>query len=163
MEATLHNPLIPTKDPVAVRKFLACRASRMTIIRVRRTLSETEIERYGIPNWGNTGVISLLRRGWMDSIAIPIPIMVALVQSIAAGLWRTRMRTQGGKVHEAGKGGSPEGCGVDNITTVYLGAEQTLGTRVSGHASNKELTRRPSASQLLKLNITFGTRPRAVP
>jgi len=30
------------------RMFLLCRTSRMTIIKVRRTLSESEIEKYGI-------------------------------------------------------------------------------------------------------------------
>ena len=43
----LHNPPLPV-SPIAVRKFLACRVSRMTVIRVRRTLSESEIERYGM-------------------------------------------------------------------------------------------------------------------
>jgi len=42
------------------------------------------------------------------------------------------MRTQRGKVHEAGKGNSPELCGVDNVATVDLGAEKTLDTRESG-------------------------------
>ena len=45
----LYNPLIPTGAPMAERMFLLCRASRMTIIRVRRTLSEIEIEKYGRP------------------------------------------------------------------------------------------------------------------
>ena len=34
--------------PMVVRVFLLCRMSRVTIMRVRRTLSETEIERDGI-------------------------------------------------------------------------------------------------------------------
>jgi len=46
VEIVLYNLPIPASGPVAVRTFLACRMSRMTIIRVRRTLSETEIERY---------------------------------------------------------------------------------------------------------------------
>jgi len=41
------------------------------------------------------------------------------------------MRTQRGKVHEAGKGDSPEICGVDNVATVDLGAEQALDIQVS--------------------------------
>ena len=40
----LYNPLIPAEDPVAMRTFLPCRMSRMTIMRVRRMLSEREIE-----------------------------------------------------------------------------------------------------------------------
>jgi len=71
------------------------------------------------------------------------------------------MRTQRGKVQEAGEGDSPEVCGVDDVATIDLGAEhQTPG--FMGAALDKELTRRPSASQLFKLNITLGIRPRAV-
>ena len=51
MEIVLYNPLIPTGDPVVARTFLPCKTSRTTIISVRRTLSETEIERYGTPKW----------------------------------------------------------------------------------------------------------------
>ena len=46
VETVLYHPLIPARYPVAVRMVLPCRTSRVTIIRVRRTLSETEIERY---------------------------------------------------------------------------------------------------------------------
>ena len=42
----LHNPPLPV-PPKAIRMFLARRMSRMTIIRVRTTLSESEIEMYG--------------------------------------------------------------------------------------------------------------------
>jgi len=41
------------------------------------------------------------------------------------------MRTQGGKVQEAGKGNSPEVCGVYNVATVDLGVEKMLDTRES--------------------------------
>ena len=43
----LHNPPVPA-PPMAVRMFLVCRTSRITIIRVRRMLSGSEIEKYGI-------------------------------------------------------------------------------------------------------------------
>ena len=43
-----HNPPIPA-IPMAVRVFLACRMSRMTIMKVRRILSAIEIEKYGRP------------------------------------------------------------------------------------------------------------------
>ena len=43
----LYNLLVPVEYPKAARMFLSCRTSRMTIMRVRRTLSETETERYG--------------------------------------------------------------------------------------------------------------------
>ena len=42
-----YNPPNPAKDPVAARKFLPCRTSRTTIMKVSRTLSESEIEIYG--------------------------------------------------------------------------------------------------------------------
>ena len=42
-----HNPQIPV-IPMAMRTLLVCRTSRMTIIRVRKMLSEIEIDRYGI-------------------------------------------------------------------------------------------------------------------
>ena len=43
----LHNPPLPV-PPMAVRTFLVCRTSRMTIIMVRMMLSEREIEKYGM-------------------------------------------------------------------------------------------------------------------
>ena len=41
----LDRPPIPV-IPRAVRVFLACRTSRMTIMRVRRVLSDSDIEKY---------------------------------------------------------------------------------------------------------------------
>ena len=46
----LYNPLIPAGRPVTVRTFLPHRTSRMTIMRVRRTLSESEIDIHTIPH-----------------------------------------------------------------------------------------------------------------
>jgi len=132
VEIVLYNPLIPIRDPVTVRMFLPCRMSRMTIIRVRRTLSETEIEMYGIPKLGNPGRVQVTPSlYWKYSVTIPIPTLMGLVWGIVAGLWKGGMRTKGGKVHEAGKGDGPELCGVYNVATVDLGAEQTLDTRAS--------------------------------
>jgi len=45
----LYNPEAPEGAPIAVRMFLPCRMSRVTIKSVRRTLRETEIEKYGRP------------------------------------------------------------------------------------------------------------------
>ena len=79
------------------------------------------------------------------------------------GSWKGGKLTQRGKVHEARKGDSPDVCGVDNIATVDLGVDQTpLDTRESDRGLNEELTRRPSASQLFKLNTTLGTSPRYI-
>ena len=44
----LYNPPSPAGDPEATRTILTCKASRMTIMRVRRTLSETEIATHGM-------------------------------------------------------------------------------------------------------------------
>ena len=46
---TLHIPPTPV-IPRAVRVFLVCTMSRMMIVRVRMTLSESAIEKYGRPN-----------------------------------------------------------------------------------------------------------------
>ena len=82
VEIALYNPLIPTGDPVAARMFLPCRTSRMTIVRVRRTLSETEIEMYGTPKRGGIGLCSRYVPNWKYSITMPIPTLMVLVQSI---------------------------------------------------------------------------------
>jgi len=60
----LYSPLIPTGDPVAARTFLPCRTSRTTIMRVRRMLSDNEIEMYGRVERDTTD----------NSDRIPIPI-----------------------------------------------------------------------------------------
>ena len=87
VEIVLYNLLVPVRDPVAVRTFLPCRMSRMTIIRVRRTLSETEIERYATPNLENPRAEAPLSTlDWKYSVTIPIPISMGLVRSIAAGV-----------------------------------------------------------------------------
>jgi len=87
VETVLCNLLIPARDPVAMRTFLACRMSRMTIIRVRRTLSETETERYAIPNPESprreTGPCPL---DWKYSVTIPVPTLMGLVRNIATGM-----------------------------------------------------------------------------
>ena len=44
----MYDPLVPAGDSMVERTFLSCRTSRMTINRVRRMLSETEIEAFGI-------------------------------------------------------------------------------------------------------------------
>jgi len=44
----LYNPILPAA-PLVERMFLLCSTRRVTIMTVRRTLSETEIERYGRP------------------------------------------------------------------------------------------------------------------
>jgi len=43
-----YSPPVPTRPLAGVRESLLCRASRMMIMRVRRTLSEIETEKYGM-------------------------------------------------------------------------------------------------------------------
>ena len=42
----VYKPLIADEAPMAFRMFLLCRASRMMIMSVRRTLSEKQIAMY---------------------------------------------------------------------------------------------------------------------
>jgi len=111
----LHNLLVPVGDPMAARTALSCRMSRMTIMRVRRTLSDTEIERCGRMN-----LRSPHPQEWEASIAIPIAISITLAQSTAASLWRTHRRTDSGKVQKAGEGNGPGIPAVYYITAIKL-------------------------------------------
>ena len=43
------SPLDPPEVPTVFRIFLICRTSRVTIMNMRMTLSEREIEKYEIP------------------------------------------------------------------------------------------------------------------
>ena len=67
----LYNLLIPVGDPTAARMYLSCRTSRMTIMRVRRTLSETEIERFGRMN-----LTSPHPQEWVASIVTLVAILI---------------------------------------------------------------------------------------
>jgi len=118
----LYHPPTPSGHPMATRMFLLCRASRPTIMRVRRTLSDIEIERYGIPKLKATEFQVLVpgREVREMSVIIPIAMSTTLVQSVAAGSRRTWMRTHRGKVHEAGESNSPKLHGVDHVATIEL-------------------------------------------
>ena len=48
---SLYNLLGLARGPMASRMLLLCRTSRATMMSVRRTLSETEIEKYGRPRF----------------------------------------------------------------------------------------------------------------
>ena len=121
----LHNPPIPV-IPRAVRVFLACRTSRMTITRVRRTLSETEIERYATA--GQKEPYTSGAR-WMSMV--PTTILSTLALSATACSGRTRVPTYRAEVHKAGEGNDPEIHRVDNVTTIELGEGLGLNTWLS--------------------------------
>jgi len=73
-----YNPPNPTRDPVAARTFLPYRTSRTTIMRVRRMLSESEIEMYGRVDQG-----LILTHCSVGRIArMPIAISPILVLSV---------------------------------------------------------------------------------
>ena len=135
----LYNPAIPARDPVVARMFLPCSTSRVTIMRVRRTLSETEIERCGRVR------LSLPHpQEWEASTAIPVPTFVVSTHSTTTSSRRRHIHTHGGKVHEAGEGDGPEIPAEDYETTVKL-EELALDSWAGG--SRIEQTKRPSANQ----------------
>ena len=99
----LYNLLILGGDPIIAQIFLSCRTSRMTIIRVRRMLSETEVERLG-----RVKMVLPHPQDLVASTMTPVTTLTALAQSIAAGLWRTHIHTHITNIHEAGEGDGPE-------------------------------------------------------
>ena len=117
----LYSPATPAGAPMAVRMFLLCRTRRVTIIRVRRTLSETEIEKYGRPKLIAIEFQMLLFgcEVWYMNV-IPIAVLTTLARNVATSSWRTRVRTHRGEVHEAGEGNDPVFHGIDNVTTIEL-------------------------------------------
>ena len=70
------------------------------------------------------------------------------------------MRTQNGEVYETGKGDNPKVCSVDDIATINL--DLTVLDAHVDEPSNRELTRRPSASKLLRRYIRLGIMPSVV-
>ena len=74
----LYNPLSPLEDPVAVRTFLPRRMSPTAIIRVRRTLSESEIENHARFHGRRLTIIRVSGK----SDRMPVAILPASVLSI---------------------------------------------------------------------------------
>ena len=135
-----YNPPIPARDPVAARTFLPYRTSRMTIMRVRRALSETVTERCGrmklpLPH----------PQDLVASINIPVPTVMALTQGVAASLGRTRIHTHSSKVHEEWEGGDPEVLAVDDVTTAKLD-KPALDTSARG-CRTKQTTNQKAVGQ----------------
>ena len=114
----LYNP--PPGAPMTARMLLSCRASRRTIIEVRRMLSETEISRYIRPEpWVKGGSSSAhVSQGETTRTKMPIPVWMGLAG--VTTLWGTQLRTQGGDVHGTGDDDDPEIHGVDYVATVEL-------------------------------------------
>jgi hypothetical protein len=68
---------------------------------------------------------------------------------------KTRARTQRSQVHEEREAYDPVIHGVDDTTTIKLKEKPTSTIWATGF--DAELAKRPSASQLFKRNMTFGT------
>jgi len=153
----LYHPPTPSWDPMALRTFLLCRTSRPTIIRVRRTLSEIEIERYGTAKLKVTEFQILVpgREDRRMNVMVPIAILGTLTQGIATGSQISRMRTDRGNVHEAGEGNYPELHGVDHVATIELGEEPVLDTWESGdgikRGTNQETIGQPVVQEEHKI------------
>ena len=116
----LYNPLIPTVEPVAARTFLPCSTSRMTIMSVRRTLNETESEL--LATMMSTGYNP---RAWLAACTIPVAILVRLVRSLPANLWRSQVLAHSAEVQKAGECDSPEVSRVNDVATIELEEEST--------------------------------------
>jgi hypothetical protein len=66
----------------------------MTIMRVRRTLSETEIETHGMLRWRRILAQKLLNPpAWEMSNRMPVAVLIMLAQSAGVGPWRTQTHT----------------------------------------------------------------------
>ena len=94
----------------------------MTIIRVRRTLSEIETETNGMLKLKAIppAVLPHLQAREM-AIMKPDAALTTLARGIVNSLWRTRIRTHGGKEHERGESDDPEFIGVDYVAAIQLG------------------------------------------
>jgi len=66
------------------------------------------------------------------------------------------MRTQRGKVHEAGEGDSPEACGVDNVGAVDLGAEQALDIRASRRGTKQRTNQKTIRQPIVQAEHNVG-------
>jgi len=89
---------------------------------------------------------------------MPIPTLVGLVRRTAAGVGKGGMRTQRGKVHEAGKGDSPEVCAIDDIATVDLGVEQVLDTRASERGVKQKTNQKTIRQPIVRVEHNVGNK-----
>ena len=68
--------------PMAFLVFLLCRMSRTAIMSVRRILSETKIERYGIPTLAPNECAKLFACEALQVYAIPIARKITLAEGV---------------------------------------------------------------------------------
>jgi len=90
----LYSPVNPEGAPIAVRILLLCRTSRITIMSVRRTLSESEIKKYGRPKLMEVEPQTQLfgcEDWWMSTV--PVAVSTTSLAQSAADVWRNQVRT----------------------------------------------------------------------
>ena len=85
----------------------------------------------------------------------PIAGSETSAESITIDLRKAQAHTQISEVHQTGESDDPAVHGINNIATIKLEEQRVLYARVID--LNAELTIKPSASQLFRRNITFGT------
>ena len=140
----LYSP--PTLAGV-VRTFLLCRTSRATIMRVRRTLTVTEIEKYGILKLKATDFQMRLsgREDQRMSAMMPIATSKMLVQSADASLWRTQTRTHRAKVHDGGDDDDPKVHRIGYVATIELEVSVLGASTRTQHkqGTNQKALRKP--------------------
>lgn len=118
-----YNRPAPAEAPMAFRMFRLCRMSRITIMNVRRTLSESETAKYEKSKSSEIAVLLGIFSGSADWYMhqIPVTALVTLAESIAVESRRIQVRTKRSEVHQAGDGNSPVIRGIDNVATIELG------------------------------------------
>lgn len=84
----------------------------------------------------------------------------AVLTELAGKSQKPPVRTTSGKVHQGWKGDNPIVHGIDNVATIKLDDERTLGARTA--AIVVEHTKRPSDSHWFKSKATLGTIPIAL-
>ena len=112
----LYNLPTLVVAPMAIRICLLCETSRAMIISVRRTFSESEIERYGTSTlkgmYLSPGVVCQTQ-----SIR-PSAVPTMSVYNPMVGPKGSQRHTKRGKVHQAGEGNYPVVHSVENAATI---------------------------------------------
>ena len=90
----------------------------------------------------------------------PRGCVIDVRRTVANGVLGVQARTKSSKVYYAGEGDGPGVHGVYNIATVELKEQPVLD--IWATRPGRRFTKRPSASQLFKRNITVETTPAAL-
>ena len=85
----------------------------------------------------------------------PVAGSVESVESSRVALQRTRKRTQRTEVYQKREGSGPEIPSINDVTTIELDRRPTSDTCMREFGT--QVTKRPSANQLFRRNITVTT------